>query len=83
MPVIMMIIILVVISVIVSVVIPIIVPVVIPLIVPVVIPVVIITRVAPFIAVASITAQRRIPARWIDGMAGRACVHRIMFVLML
>jgi hypothetical protein len=75
MPVIMMIIILVVISVIVSVVIPI--------IVPVVIPVVIITRAAPFIAVASITAQRRIPARWIDGMAGRACVHRIMFVLML
>jgi hypothetical protein len=75
MPVIMMIIILVVISVIVSVVIPI--------IVPVVIPVVIITRAAPFIAVASITAQRRISTRWIDGMAGRACVHRIMFVLML
>ena len=64
---------------------PITISVVIPVTVSVFIPVAIVTGTAgsaPFIAVASVATQRRIPVGWIDAMAGGACGYIKAYFLM-
>ena len=63
-----------------SIVFPVVFPIIFPVVIPIVIPVV---GPTPFIAVATVTTQRRVPLRRINTMAGGARGYGIVFVLML